>query len=39
MMMVDVMFVMGQESLTKIVTPRASDSSELKYRLCFVAFW
>ena len=39
MMLVDVMSVMGQESFTKIVTPRASDRSELKYNLCFVAFW
>ncbi len=38
MMLVDVIFVMGQESFTRIVTPRASDLNELKYSLCFVAF-
>ena len=39
MMTVEVIFVMGQESLTKMVTPRASDLRELKYNLCAVAFW
>ncbi len=34
-----VILVIGQDSLTKMVTPLASDHRELKNSLCFVAFW
>ena len=34
-----VMLVIGQDSLTKMVTPLASDRRELKNSLCLVAFW